>query len=163
MNSRHIPVGRGVLGETTHRHKLALRNEPGSDHGQNGLVRKQYYFRPNDNGFDAWDVDHLIELSANLPVEEVPLTAIRELDTVHWFGVDGSPSTVRILVRHMELVNEADLSFPVILGTEGQVMDGMHRVARCLLEGRASVAAVRFVEQPEPDHRNIQPGDLPYD
>ncbi len=125
-------------------------------------VRKQYYFRPNDNGFDAWDVDHLIGLSANLPVEEVPLTSIRELDTVHWFGADGSPSTVRILVRHMELVNEADLSYPVILGTEGQVMDGMHRVARCLLEGRPSVAAVQFVEQPEPDHQNVQPGDLPY-
>jgi hypothetical protein len=39
----------------------------------------------------------------------------------------------------------------------------MHRVARCLLEGRSSVTAVQFVEQPEPDHRNVQPADLPYD
>lgn len=127
-------------------------------------MRKQYYFRPSDDGgFDAWDVVHLIELSTNFPVKEIPLTSIRELDTVHWFGADGSPSTVRILVRHMELVNEADLSYPVILGTEGQVMDGMHRVARCLLEGRAVVSAVQFVEQPEPDHKNVRPEDLPYD
>jgi hypothetical protein len=63
----------------------------------------------------------------------------------------------------MELVNEVDLSYPVILGTEGQVMDGMHRVARCLLEGRETVAAVQFNEQPEPDHKNVQPEDLPYD
>jgi hypothetical protein len=126
-------------------------------------MRKQYYFRPSDHGFDAWDVDHLIEVSAGLPVKEVPLRSIRELDTVHWFGADGSATTVRVLVRHMELVNEVDLAYPIILGTEGQVMDGMHRVARCLLEGRSVDSAVQFVDQPAPDHRNIRPEDLPYD
>jgi hypothetical protein len=126
-------------------------------------MRKQYYFRPSDNGYDAWDVDHLIELSTGFPVRDVPLTSIRELDTVHWFGADGAPYTVRVLVRHMELVHQADVSYPVILGAEGQVMDGMHRVARCLLEGRATVSAVQFNVQPEPDHRNVRPEDLPYD
>jgi hypothetical protein len=126
-------------------------------------MRKQYYFRPSDEGFDAWDGDHLIELAASLPVTEVPLTSIRELDTVHWFGADGAPYTVRVLVRHMELVNRADISYPVILGSEGQVMDGMHRVARCLLEGRTTVPAVQFVVQPEPDHKNVKPEDLPYE
>ena len=42
-------------------------------------------------------------------------------------------------------------------------MDGMHRVARCLLEGCAVVSAVEFGEQPEPDHKNVQPEDLRYD
>jgi hypothetical protein len=126
-------------------------------------VRKQYYFRPSDDGFDAWDVTHLIELSANLPVKEAPLTSIRELDSVYWFGADGSPSTVRILVRHMQLVLDVDLSYPVILGSDGSVMDGMHRVARCLLEGRLTVPAVQFLEQPEPDHTNVRPEDLSYD
>jgi len=126
-------------------------------------MRKQYYFRPSDDGFDAWDVDHLIELSADLTVTDLPLASIRELDTVHWFGADGAPATVRILVRHMELVNDVDLSYPVILGTEGQVMDGMHRVARCLLEGRESIAAVQFLVEPEPDFKNVRPEELPYE
>ena len=126
-------------------------------------MRRQYFFRPSDGGFDAWDVTHLIELSKNLPVTERPLTSIRELDTVYWFGADGSPATVRILVRHMEIVNDVDLSYPVILGSEGEVMDGMHRVARCLLEGRATVPVVQFLEQPEPDYRNVQPEELSYD
>lgn len=30
-------------------------------------MRKHYYFRPSDKGFDAWDVDHLVEISRNLP------------------------------------------------------------------------------------------------
>lgn len=126
-------------------------------------MRKQYYFRPSDVGFDAWDVTHLIELSEKFPVKELPLNSIRELDTVFWFGADGSPATVRILVRHMELVNEVDLSFPVILGSEGELMDGMHRAARCLLEGRTTVSSVQFLEQPETDYRNIRPEDLSYD
>jgi hypothetical protein len=126
-------------------------------------VRKQYYYQPNDNGYDAWDVGHLIELSSDLPVEQILLDSIRELDTVYWFGADGSPSTVRIMVRHMQRINEVDLSYPVILNAEGRIMDGMHRVARCLLEGRSRIAAVRFVVQPEPDHTNVQPADLPYD
>ena len=70
---------------------------------------------------------------------------------------------MRILVRHRELVNDVDLSPPVILGTDGQVMDGMHRVARSLLEGRATIAAVQFAEQPEPDHRNVRPEGLACD
>jgi len=126
-------------------------------------VRKQYYFRPSDDGYDAWDVDHLAALAAALPVVEVPLASIRELDTGHWFGAQNEPTTVRVIVSHERLINEADLSFPIILGTDGQVMDGMHRVARCLLEGRATVAGVQLTEQPEPDFRNVRPEDLPYD
>jgi|SoimicmetaTmtHAB_FD_contig_61_781537_length_1458_multi_2_in_0_out_0_4 hypothetical protein len=41
-------------------------------------------------------------------------------------------------------------------------MDGMHRVVRALLEGRSTIAAVRFEVQPEPDYRNCDPATLPY-
>jgi hypothetical protein len=126
-------------------------------------MRKQYFFKPTDHGFDAWDVHHLIELSALLPIQQISLSTIRELDTVYWFSATGEPASVRVLVRHMELVQQADLRFPVILGAEGQLMDGMHRVARSLLEGRTTVPAVRFIEQPEPDFRSVQPEDLEYD
>jgi hypothetical protein len=42
-------------------------------------------------------------------------------------------------------------------------MDGMHRVAKALLEGKATIAAVQFTHQPAPDFHNVQPLDLPYD
>jgi hypothetical protein len=41
-------------------------------------------------------------------------------------------------------------------------MDGMHRIARALLEGRTTIPAVRFSTDPEPDYRNCRPADLPY-
>jgi hypothetical protein len=126
-------------------------------------VRKQYFFSPSGQAFDAWDVEHLIELSAGLPVRDVALASIGEIDSVYWFAADGSTASVRVLVRHMELVNAADLSFPVILGASGQVMDGMHRIAKALLEGRSSVRAVQFAVQPAPDFTNVRPEELSYD
>ncbi len=63
----------------------------------------------------------------------------------------------------MELVNGADLSFPMIIGADGHIMDGIHRVAKALLLGIPIVRAVRFAEQPRPDHVGIRPGDHPYD
>ena len=100
------------------------------------------------------------------PLSPCPWSApeeIHELDTAYWFGPDGRPATVRDLVPAHGLVQRADLGFPVILGAEGQLMDGMHRVARSLLEGRTTVVAVRFTEQPDPDFRYVRPEDLRYD
>ena len=51
----------------------------------------------------------------------------------------------------------------MILGSDGRVMDGMHRIARALLEGWTTVRAVRFPADPEPDHRDRRPEDLSYD
>ena len=51
----------------------------------------------------------------------------------------------------------------MILGSDGRVMDGMHRIARALLEERTTIRAVRFPTDPDPDVRNCHPDDLSYD
>jgi hypothetical protein len=124
-------------------------------------VRKQYNFWPSGHGFDAWDVDRLIDLSATLNPMEVPLTSIQGIDTDYWFST-GQKATVRNIVEHVQLMLEVDMSYPIILGADGRVMDGMHRVARALLEGRATISVVQFRDQPEPDYRDCHPEDLPY-
>jgi hypothetical protein len=126
-------------------------------------MRKQYHFSPGEQGLDAWDVDRLIRLSAHLPVTEVPVDSLPDLDTAYWALPGAGHPTVRELVVHMRLVMDVDPAFPIILGSDGRVMDGMHRVARALLDGRTTIAAVRFPADPEPDHRNVHPDDLPYD
>jgi hypothetical protein len=125
------------------------------------VSRKQYNFWPGPEGLAAWDVDRLIELSANLPVAQVPLATFTELDTEYWFK-DGQRPTVRSVVEHVRLMQEADLSFPVILAADGRVMDGMHRIAKALLLEVTTVDAVQFPVTPEPDHRGVRPEDLPY-
>ena len=60
------------------------------------------------------------------------------------------------------LIEDADLSFPIILSSTGAVMDGMHRVAKAMLQRRTDIAAVRFDCDPEPDYVGRRPDDLPY-
>ena len=124
-------------------------------------MRKQYNFRPGANGLDAWDVDNLIAASSDLPVREVALDAIADVDTDFWF-IFGPAPTVRRIVDHVRLIQEVDPTYPIILGSDGRVMDGMHRVARAMLDGRSTIEAVQFVDEPAPDYRDCAPGDLPY-
>ena len=124
------------------------------------LVRKQYYFRPSSRGLLAWDVDRLVQLSSHLPRKHVPLSTVRELDET-CFGEE-EPLTWRTMLEHMKLIDEADLSFPIILSSSGAVMDGMHRVMKAARQGRDDIAAVQFGEDPEPDHVGVGPKELPY-
>lgn len=127
-------------------------------------MRKQYHFWPGEHGGrDAWDVDRLIEWSAGLPVTEIPIESIDEIDSVYWFDDDGERPTVRRIVDHIRLVEAVDPAYPIILGHDGRVMDGMHRIVRAMLDGRTTIRAVRFPEPLEPDHVNCRPEDLSYE
>lgn len=125
-------------------------------------MRKQYHLRHSDRGLLAWDVDRLIELTSDLTPTAVPLSALRELDETFWFDRDTDRPTCRAVALHAKLINETDLRFPIILSREGRVMDGMHRVCRALIEGKESILAVQFSEDPPPDHVGVDPDELDY-
>ena len=127
------------------------------------MIRAQYYFRQSDQGLLAWDIRRLCELVHDLPVKQVRLVDIAELDETHWYKYEGDSPTCRSLLNHMQLIDEVDLGYPIILDQDGQVMDGMHRVCRAVREGKDSVPAVRFVTNPEPDFVGCAPDELPYD
>jgi len=57
---------------------------------------------------------------------------------------------------------DCDLAFPVILSSDGRVMDGMHRICKALLQGQNDIEAVRFDHDPEPDYIGVDPDELPY-
>jgi hypothetical protein len=126
-------------------------------------MRKQYHFRPTPDGVLVWDIDRLVALSAGFPSRPVPLTAIRELDEPFWFSSSGAEATCRAITDHARLIQAADISFPIILSSDGRIMDGMHRVAKALMLGHQTIEAVQFRTDPEPDFRNVRPEDLPYD
>lgn len=126
-------------------------------------MRKQYHLRPSPSGLLAWDVDRLIDLSSHLPPVEVPLEAIRELDEPFWFGGASDVATCRAVADHARLILETDLTFPIIIGADGRVMDGMHRVAKAYLEGRSTVLGVRLEVDPPPDFVARSEDDLPYE
>jgi hypothetical protein len=124
-------------------------------------MRGQYHFRRSERGLLAWDVHRLVALSRDFPREWVPLNNIRELDESFWSN-EGPRMTCRQVVEHARLMNECDLAFPVILSSDGRVMDGMHRVCNALLVGLDKIQAVRFIDDPEPDHIGVHTDNLPY-
>lgn len=126
------------------------------------MVRAQYHFRRSPQGLCAWDVRKLIDLSRHLPVVRVRLAEMRELDEPYWAG-DGHAMTCREVVEHARLIEECDLDHPVILSSDGRVMDGMHRICKALLQGRDSIEAVRFSEDPKPNYVGVRPEELPYE
>jgi hypothetical protein len=125
-------------------------------------MRVQYHFRQSPQGLRAWNVHRLVELTRTSPRERVPLSAIRELDEPYWCNAGTKQLTCREVVGHTRLINDC-VTHPVILSSDGRVMDGMHRICKALLIGLTDIEAVRFLHDPEPDYIDVNPDDLPYD
>ena len=104
-----------------------------------------------------------VELTRDFPVEQVQLADIAELDETHWYAHEGDSPTCRSLLQHMQLIDEVDLSYPIILDQDGRVKDGMHRIFRAVREGVDRIPAVHFTTNPEPDFAGCDPSELPYD
>ena len=124
-------------------------------------MRKQYHFRPGAKGLCAWDIDRLLTLVKDLPTIQVPLSAISDLDMPYWYN-HGYLPTCRSIAEHARLIIEANLAYPIILSSDGGVMDGMHRAAKAVIEGRSTILAKQFAEDPEPDFVGVDPDELPY-
>lgn len=125
-------------------------------------MRKEYH--PNRYGEEVriWDVNRLVRLAEALPERNVPLSAIWELDRVRWFVEEKHQPTCRAVLEHMRRVMAADPRFPILLGEDGRVMDGMHRVLKVALDGGTEIRAKQFETDLEPDYVDVDLDDLPY-
>ena len=122
---------------------------------------KLYHFRKIENDIHICHFYHLVELTQSFQVRQVPLSDIKELDEAYWYP-DTHPTTQDI-IAHMQLILEADLAYPIILCAQGRLMDGMHRVGKAKILGKASISAVQFDTNPQPDFINVHEDDLIYD
>jgi hypothetical protein len=113
-------------------------------------MRRQYHSRQVGGRNLIWDVHRLVELTKPLPVKELTLSLIRELDECFWF--EGTSPTCREVALHAKLIWETDLKHPIVLSADGRVMDGMHRVCKALIENKETISAVQFIETPTPDY-----------
>jgi hypothetical protein len=103
------------------------------------------------DGHRAWHIETVWKAARGLPVVQVPVDDIREIDEDCWFGGGGNSPTVRAVVGHTRGILAANSDVPIILSADGQVLDGMHRIAKALLDGRPAVPAQRLAVDPEPD------------
>jgi hypothetical protein len=110
---------------------------------------REKHSRPVSGGRGYWWTDTLWAASADLPVTHVGVSSLPELEQDCWFG--GRAPTIRQVAEHSRRIQDANFSHPVILASDGTLMDGGHRLAKAWLDGRATVAAVRFKVDPPPD------------
>jgi elongation factor P hydroxylase len=89
-------------------------------------------------------------LAADLVPEEVPVESFRDLDEAVWAS---EPMTVREVLGHTRRILDADLTYPIIVSADGWIMDGCHRLAKAMLEGRSTILRVKFKVNPTPDGR----------
>lgn len=126
-------------------------------------MRQQYHFRSIGPDTHIWDVNKLLASTQSLPVEDVPLDAIQELNEAYWYDLGGDAPTCRSIANHIALVQAADLTYPILLCPAGKVIDGMHRVVKALLLKLPHIQAIRLPTLPTPDFVNVSPDDLWYD
>jgi hypothetical protein len=106
-----------------------------------------------------WRMEQLWKLAANLPVKKVRVSDLPGFDEVRRFGgpLNLLP-TCRSVAEHARDIFDADLSYPVILSPEGEVLDGMHRICKAHLEGVEEIDAVQLDRLPEPRGRVLPNG-----
>jgi len=94
-------------------------------------------------GRHEWSVARLIQLAKDLPVMDIPLDHMSVYTRYN-------DLTLREIVMHMKTALDSDLSCPIILDEDGDVLDGRHRIMKAILQGEKTIKAVRFDENPEP-------------
>ena len=94
-------------------------------------------------GTQHWSVARLAQLSADFDVIEIPIAHMNVYYTYN-------NMTLREMCGHIESVNNADMSKPIILDEDGVIMDGRHRLMRAIIDGAETIKAVRFIENPRP-------------
>ena len=97
-----------------------------------------------------WNVPRLWELAKPLVPSMVEIAHISEIDRDCWFGGQREAS-IRRVSEHMKRVASVDMTYPIILNSDGTLMDGGHRLCNAMLNNMTAISAVRFPKMPHPD------------
>lgn len=98
-------------------------------------------------GRRQWKTLTLFEAAKGLKEFDYPINLIDKEEENVW-----SVETIADFISHSKRVEGADLSFPIIVSSQGSIMDGYHRICKAVLQGLESVKAVQFDVDPEEDY-----------
>lgn len=102
-----------------------------------------------------WRVKDLYLAASSIEPYYVP---VEELGEKTWKAFE--QKTRKEVARHVKLILAADIESPILLSSEGRVMDGNHRIAKAVLMGEKHILAKRFSIDPAPYGENPMPESL---
>ena len=97
-----------------------------------------------------WYVSTLVELAKSMPIELRKVEDIRAVKLNLPLLKDHGVTHVE-LAYHMKVALEANLDYPIILASDGRLMDGHHRLIKAIALGVPEIKVVQFKIDPEPD------------
>lgn len=98
--------------------------------------------RPTPEGRAFWSTATLWRAAEGLPVRQMAIADIAEFERDCWFGETHVP-TCRAVAQHARKIWAADLTYPIILSSDGGLMDGGHRIGKAWLLGQTRSGPVR--------------------
>ena len=113
----------------------------------NKTIKKAWEFEVNqsiDIGNKKYWVHDCLRLAKDLPVKELRVDEMH----INYSLFSSSNNTLKNFVSHMKMVLDADLSYPILMNEHGVIIDGRHRLTKCLLDGVETIKVKRFEEDP---------------
>lgn len=102
-----------------------------------------------DKHGNVWREETLKEAAKPLLVEPFRVKDIPMDKVIHW-----KVTNVKDCIVHFSRLRAADCSIPIILKSDGVVMDGWHRIIKALIEGE-ELTAKQFKVDPPPDFKSV--------
>lgn len=106
-----------------------------------------YYWFDSESKHKEWKAETLVQAvkDQKCKVFDLPLAGI-DLRVLP-FKIDD----IDDFVFQMKRTLNTDLKYPIILDWCGKIMDGWHRVAKAIIEGKITIKAVRLENPVKPD------------
>lgn len=103
-----------------------------------------------------WRVTTLWRFSNNKTSELIEINQLsRYLEEDRWFGNHTKP-TLENLLLHFDRILKSDLSYPLILSPNEDILDGIHRVAKAMLFKEKKLKIIKLNELPPSDYASIE-------
>lgn len=104
------------------------------------IITEEYGEHYHTHNGVTYFVKDLWEQVSGLPEEMVEIAQF--MNDCAWDT--NLPMPMRDFCKHMKRIQEADLSYPIILHPEGHIMDGYHRLCKAYMLGHTHIAAKRW-------------------
>ena len=111
-------------------------------------------FTVSDSGFvcgtQRWSAKYLYEKVAELEIK-FEFMNLRHIDFSGMPWQSGSVESMDVFMYHMNRISNCDPSIPIVMGEDGRIMDGWHRLAKQVMDGASEIRVYRFETYIEPD------------
>lgn len=98
----------------------------------------------------VWRVDTLWNYAKDIEIELKSLSDF-DLAVDCWFQDVQAPTLLNV-AKHTQRINNADITFPILLTPDGDVLDGFHRLAKAWIMSLENIPTIQLRNLPPPDY-----------